>query len=370
MREIALYYPYIQFRDERWLKAAALYWPRMARVIPDGYPVADTDTVRVLTDELGFIVPVPPDAAARAVAPLFLGILNAHQDRLVTALEGPLARAAAVHRDEMEAGLRDALTSAGLAVETVSFAPGGGPPLPWVTMHPRLAWIYKCVLSAQVAEMGHFTPTTDQSEAHLQARRWSGDRLLSALTGTPQDDVARPDPADAVGLLAIRTVLPRDLNAVAAGRIAAVRRRHRAEFEAFHAAVGEAVDLLRDRLADVSLPVAQAQYTALEVERRFETPLMDLRKALKSARINSMFSAANLKFELPAGLAAAGGGALAGQPLIGAAAGAAFGLSALRQAASQDRNSLRSASPAASYLLSVEPALAPRSLLRHLTLRG
>lgn len=89
VREIALYYPYIQFRDERWLKAAALYWPRMARVIPDGYPVADTDTVRVLTDELGFIVPVPPDAAARAVAPLFLGILNAHQDRLVTALEGP-----------------------------------------------------------------------------------------------------------------------------------------------------------------------------------------------------------------------------------------------------------------------------------------
>ncbi|MFF7082122.1 DUF6236 family protein [Streptomyces lavendulae] len=105
------------------------------------------------------------------------------------------------------------------------------------------------------------------------------------------------------------------------------------------------------------------------VERRFETPLVELRRALKGARIDTVFSAANLKFELPAGLAAIGGGVLAGQPLIGTAAGAAFGLSSLRQAAGQHRNDLHSAAPVASYLLSVEQALAPRSLLRRLALR-
>ncbi|MDV5147484.1 DUF6236 family protein [Streptomyces sp. SBC-4] len=393
MHDIALYYPYIHVREERWLKVAALYWPRMARVVPNGYPVADTDTARVLGDELGFIVPVPPADAARAVAPLFLEVLNGHQDRLVTALGGPVARSragdtadvpytgvrhsanvglAAVHWDEMDADLRDALIGAGLAVEAIRYPPGGGPPLPWVAMHPRLVWIYKCVLSAQVAETGQFTPTTDQDDAHLALHRWSGDQLLSALTGTPQpqDDEALPAPTDAVGLLAIRTVLPRDLDGVSAGTIAAVRRRHRAEFDAFHAAVGEAVDLLRDRLADVSLPAAQLEYTALEVERRFETPLVELRAALKGARIDTAFSAANLKFDLPAGIAAAGGGALAGQPLVGAAVGAAFGLSALRRSADQDRGDLRAAAPVASYLLSVEQALAPRSLLRRLTLRA
>ncbi|MFF3177669.1 DUF6236 family protein [Streptomyces sp. NPDC057900] len=390
MRDIALYYPYIHVRDERWLKAAALYWPRIARVVPDGYPIADTDTARVLDDELGFIVPVSPDAAARTVAPVFLEVLDAHRDRLVAALGGPVARSrigdatvapyagghqvnaglAAVHRDEMATGLADALIGAGLAIEATRASPGGGPLLHWIAMHPRLAWIYKCVLSARIAEAGQFTPATDQDDAHLSLHTWSGDLLLSALEGTPHEDVARPDPTDAVGLLAIRTVLPRDLDAVAVGTIADVRRRHRAEFEAFHAAVGDVVELLRDRLADVSLPAAQLQYTAIEVERRFDTPLMELRDALRGARIDTVFSAANLKFDLPAGIAAVGGGALAGQPLIGAAVGAAFGLSALRRTAGQDRGDLRAAAPVASYLLSVEQALAPRSLLRRLTLRG
>jgi hypothetical protein len=34
VRKIALYYPYIHIRDDNWLKAAALYWPRIARLAP------------------------------------------------------------------------------------------------------------------------------------------------------------------------------------------------------------------------------------------------------------------------------------------------------------------------------------------------
>jgi hypothetical protein len=52
-----LYYPYFHIRDARWLKAAALYWPKIIRVIPEDYPtVNDTDTMRVLIEELGFVV--------------------------------------------------------------------------------------------------------------------------------------------------------------------------------------------------------------------------------------------------------------------------------------------------------------------------
>lgn len=39
VQRIGLYYPYIHFRDEKWMKIAALYWPRMARVVPHGFPV-------------------------------------------------------------------------------------------------------------------------------------------------------------------------------------------------------------------------------------------------------------------------------------------------------------------------------------------
>ncbi|WFB11340.1 DUF6236 family protein [Streptomyces sp. LX-29] len=236
MREIALYHPYVHVRDDRWLKTAALYWPRLARVAPTGYPLTDSDTALILDDELGFIVTVSPDTAAQAVAPLFLELLRTQQDRLVAALGGALIRAsigypadapysgqyqghpraatrlAAVHWEEMNAELREALFDAGLALEAARGRPAG-PALRWIAMHPRLAWAYKCVLTEQVAEIGQFTPATDQQDAHLSPHGWTTERLLAALTSTGAEDTSPPgttppDPTHSVGLLAIRTVIP------------------------------------------------------------------------------------------------------------------------------------------------------------------
>jgi hypothetical protein len=76
--KIGLYYPYIHIRDEQWLKLAALYWPRLARVLPHDFPVPDSETVRTLVDELDFIMPVEPGPTAAAVAPRFLEVIDRH----------------------------------------------------------------------------------------------------------------------------------------------------------------------------------------------------------------------------------------------------------------------------------------------------
>jgi hypothetical protein len=42
--KMAVYYPYIHIRDERWLKvAAALYWPRMVRIVSPDYPTRNSE---------------------------------------------------------------------------------------------------------------------------------------------------------------------------------------------------------------------------------------------------------------------------------------------------------------------------------------
>ena len=41
---IGLYYPFIHFRDESWLKLTSLYWDRMGRIVPEGYGLRDNDT--------------------------------------------------------------------------------------------------------------------------------------------------------------------------------------------------------------------------------------------------------------------------------------------------------------------------------------
>jgi hypothetical protein len=48
---IGLYYPYVHFHDKTWLKVAALYWPKIARIVPDGYPVQDDPVTQALINE-------------------------------------------------------------------------------------------------------------------------------------------------------------------------------------------------------------------------------------------------------------------------------------------------------------------------------
>jgi len=42
----ALYYPFIHFKDDRWLKLSALYWDRIGRIVPSAYRTEDSETVR------------------------------------------------------------------------------------------------------------------------------------------------------------------------------------------------------------------------------------------------------------------------------------------------------------------------------------
>ncbi|MFC7266507.1 hypothetical protein [Streptomyces lutosisoli] len=49
LQRIGLYYPYVNFRDERWLKTAALYWPQMARIVREGCLLGAPQLVRMLT---------------------------------------------------------------------------------------------------------------------------------------------------------------------------------------------------------------------------------------------------------------------------------------------------------------------------------
>ena len=64
----ALYYPYVHFKNDAWVKLSALYWDKLKRIVPKDYPTDDSVTVR----DLGtFIETVRPDAVKSAFAKTF-----------------------------------------------------------------------------------------------------------------------------------------------------------------------------------------------------------------------------------------------------------------------------------------------------------
>jgi hypothetical protein len=195
---MAVYYPYIHFRDERWLKIAALYWPGMIRIVHPDYPTRDSELVKILKSELGFVTEDPPTSAARAIASSFAELVKSlgPRERMVWQIPPEAANSepsdldlprppwsledvsescaprwehygprewwrsnglAGVHSSEVEQSLARSLIDAELAV------PARGE---WLAMHPELAWVYKCRLTEEYATRNRLFPATDQLSAH------------------------------------------------------------------------------------------------------------------------------------------------------------------------------------------------------------
>ncbi|MEV8562915.1 DUF6236 family protein, partial [Streptomyces sp. NPDC051917] len=86
------------------------------------------------------------------------------------------------------------------------------------------------------------------------------------------------------------------------------------------------MDELAEELATVTVQEARELQVAARVEKRFAQPLRELRRAMNALRIDTAFSAADLKFSLPSVIGAGALGTIENQPVLGATVGAAFGL--------------------------------------------
>jgi hypothetical protein len=57
---VGLYYPFIQFRSDSWIKTAALYWDRLGRIVPEAASPDDSEVVRNLRGEIDFVADLRP----------------------------------------------------------------------------------------------------------------------------------------------------------------------------------------------------------------------------------------------------------------------------------------------------------------------
>src|SRR5690349_18481018 len=82
---IGLYYPTIGFSDDAWVKLAALYWDKLGRIVPSGVEVDDSDAVKQLINEVGFIDSfMPSNQELLITGEMFLTALGQHLKQLKT----------------------------------------------------------------------------------------------------------------------------------------------------------------------------------------------------------------------------------------------------------------------------------------------
>ena len=81
-----LYYPFIHFKDDGWLKLTALYWDKMARIVPSSYRRVGDSRVVLERDsyvtrelaEIDFIRNLSPSEVTYPVSSLWQQLLSRH----------------------------------------------------------------------------------------------------------------------------------------------------------------------------------------------------------------------------------------------------------------------------------------------------
>lgn len=382
--DAALYYPYINFRDESWLKLAVLYWDVISRITsheaaqldPPQYWPSQPHDMRLL-EQHGIVRPFIPNVEHAALNDIWRQLLarHAHELARVYALNldqradladtsshargyapGPMRRKKGVGwllEGKLERDLFEDLAHAKLATRGSDVgAPG------WVALDERLLDVYMTTLANQVVGHkpvetvtdvpGHFRRFTENSLPALQAA------LLphgTSATNAPSDDAGM-----LVMTLAIDAVSPAGIQALPMDAVLALRTQSRDARTAFKAGTATLVQQIiarRDAALDGQLDPRDLEELR---ETHIDKPLKELKKAFRNAYGEAALSILTLKSPLESGtlgatmLTAAG----ASSPVL-AGVGVALGLFQMLTGAKKRREEVRK-SPLA-WLLDIESKL-------------
>lgn len=379
MSEIALYYPWLDFRDANWLKWALLGWDRVGIIRPRDLRYAGDDPTQLACLDAGVLLEIQPMmddleetegiftevlvSGSEILAPYKLqeiygelkGVdprLHAYrsQEERFTSRNGENGlfwiRCKEWGEGKFPYTLRAAWAAARLIVQEY---PGSA----WIGMHPELGRVYMAVLADVISKNNSLSPITDDPVFHDAVGAL--DRIASVI-GRETSNTFEDTRSAYVRLALQAAVKPTNLAEIPVERILLFRARHQGELLAFR----EHIDGLAGEFSEISLvenpAVARAHLEAL-YGRTTSRHLKEVRAALKSFGIDSILGVLELKIDVGTVSGTVLGAAVAagGHPALGVAA---VGLSVVPYIAGRVKASRENltASPVA-YLLAVEKHL-------------
>ena len=305
---IGLYYPFIHFRDESWLKLTSLYWDRMGRIVPEGYALRDNETVRQFKDG-GYIRNFHPGGAQARPGLAFRELLATHGDQLRERYglhlsanwpddPATVSSRAALFGDTKLAYVFGPKIAPELIqdLEALGLAEQGGRRDPrWVGMHPKLANLYMVALAEAMAIPRGAQPVTSDALSHVGI----GDFTMERLAGALLDDITEPpavpgrEVEQQMADLTIKMVIPANLDDLPAEKLLAFRDRYPGERAAFQQQMQAMVTSLD--VEGIRDPEALRDHLQVQYELLMQPQLADLEQRLHDARIDTTMALTNVK---------------------------------------------------------------------------
>lgn len=390
MREIALYYPYIHVQDDAWLKAAALYMPKLARLTPPNYPMHDSDVAKTLAGELDFFVNISPEQApavgeiadrfARFIVDNRKELQKRYQIEDRTDFENLPADVASgnifglhrsgdrghawIHAAKAASQMWDAIVSSGIGKVYARDGEDGAR----VILDSELAGIYMTALVERIAVDNHLSVVTDQPDLYGILSNWDFNTLASVLLdrkhipAIPDDDngQGKRNVDEVIARyvsLAVRTIIPADLEDIPVKRIVKARRTLGPEFDRFSAHLDSLTERFNE-LAEIRDDEVLKARLEILVDRELNHPAAEIKRGMRKLGLETTQATfARKSFDVPILTAV---GTLAGAPPFvteGGAAAVQFVTSGIQARA--DANELRRIGGPVGYFLGLKKQLTP-----------
>jgi hypothetical protein len=388
MQKIGLYHPQLLFPSDAWVKTAALYWTKMARIVPFELSLADSDTVKALRHELDFVVDVPPLRTLYHCSACFefLGLMTIYGEQLrrryreVDIPVRPRSPAMRIPRESSQRSISTIVPSAGIldqrklsmeigyALERHELAVRAHGTY---RMHPALARVYMSAMAEDLARSNHLLPVTDDSDVYAVGTGWTRERMQRVLLPELNDiddgvlkQHERPDfSPPAIAMLAIQAVVPRDVGQLPVKKIIELRQQFKPQFDAFRDAVDTAAAEIAERLQSVEDTAVLRAFLTQEINDRFTAPVRELRKEMRKLNVDTTVASITTKYEVPALAGLVSTGILTQQPVLAGGAAAAFGLLGIVRGMRDKKEAVLKRSPV-SYLMLIEDRLGAHARLR------
>lgn len=382
VHEAGLYFPFVHIRDDDWLKAAALYWPSVRRLVPRGYAKHDSPTsqafveAKILRDE-------DPRFLLESTTWDLLQTLRENAERLVhryslehayadwdgqqwTDGSGPDAEVPQlgwIHATKFPDHVVDYLSEKGLAQRgrpSENEWHRHGPRENWIGLHPALASAYMTALAAQVSQRAHFQPLTDQTDLRIATPSEDVEAAMQLLLGRDEHE-QRPPAALTHGvetytMLALQHARPANLESIPAEKIVECRENLADELATFREYVAEQQTELAN-LATIPIEQRKLEAFAEHIEQTVELPLQRLEKGLRLHKLEPTRSLVLTGSFTPPAVV----GAAEISPAAATAVGAVVAVGSAWWQVRKIREDARAASPVG-YLLDVRDHLTPKTL--------
>ena len=364
-KHYGLYYPYVQFRNESWLKLALLYWDHLARILPDGDSGRDSETVRALRQELGFVDDLAPSAEVVKIPASFLDLIQDYGLELIGRYHVSDGQSGLVQIlvGDLSPRLHSSLIESRLAVDCLD-APGK------LLVHPHLAKVYMTALAREVATRHDLHPVTDSRRDFVSMAGTSVTEIAQVLLAEENviiDEASHSEPSQfrQVGYLAIETLLPKNLAALPLQSLVNFRLSFGRELAAFRETVSR-LALGAGKMRDLDDDGAVEEQLEALFDRGLGRALTLLNAHLNQWDIETV--SGSLAIQVPVFNPGQGAEqALSGDKVVEAAQGAlAFSRFAIQSYASLERSPLLEPT-LTPYLVPVEEWLKPRQLVQRVS---